>query len=160
MCTALSLVACVLCVPIGFAAVIFALLANVERAHMTSLQPAETENQESNSEEEDGSDSGGADGTSSGAEEKPGAGGERGSAQKAKNDETYTKSKRKREGEKRSDREKKSEGRRELPFDVHRRRMGRLNRYASLLAFAVLLIGTLTLFAGILFVIYYYVVRT
>ena len=70
---------------------------------MTSLQPAETENQASNS--EDDSDSGGDLG--SGAAEKTGAGGERGSAQKARKEEKCTESKKRiREGEKRSDRER------------------------------------------------------
>ena len=119
---------------------------------MTSLQSAEADDQMSNS--KDDPDNGGDSG--SGVEENSGAGGKIGSTQNSREHEECSKSaKIINEGKTRSDRQKKSEGRRELPFDVHRRRMGRHNRYACLLASAALLIVIVVLIAGVIFVIYY-----
>lgn len=137
----LALVACLVCFPLGFAAVIYAVLANVERAHMVSADVATKEPHVP----AHGVLVEGGQGVGGGAE----GGSHRGSllphmphvphphAHTLPSDASPLDTK-------------------EKPVEVHRRRMGRLNRYACLLATAGLISGFCVLVAGGIFLIYYF----
>ena len=169
----LALLACLLCAPIGFAAVIFAVLANVERAHMTSTEPPETQSPALSAEGVAGVGVGGIAGPAAavgiGSESHhaassraashrtsvhlhSGAGGgglhEGGFPHSNPHPHPHLLAT-----------DALLAGLKEKPHDVHRRRMGRLNRYAFLLASAGLLAGILILIAwGV--ILMYYLTRT
>lgn len=154
----LALAACILCVPVGFAAVIFAVLANVERAHMTSLEPPEKHNPEADSEA-------GATGCDAGIGRSPGP---RASVDSGAKTETGRNTGSSQDMEKSTEKlttrglpvpppppRRSAPEFVRTPLDVHRQRMWQLNRYACLLSTAVIFAAILLLIAVIIFFIYY-----